>query len=80
MKEELKNTALGSVAGGRLVETKDEGWLVVPDFCKAFPTKEEAEKFKADIRNRRGHGGHRGHHGPQGPMGEHAPDNEYVRD
>lgn len=73
MKEELKNTALGSVAGGRLVETKDEGWLVVPDFCKAFPTKEEAEKFKADIRNRRGH---RGHHGPQGPMGEHAPDNE----
>ena len=78
MKKELESTALGSVAGGRIVETKDGGWLVVPEFCKTFDTKEEAEKWDSEIKTKRGpemqgprgphdHHGHHGHHGPHGP-------------
>lgn len=50
MKEGLKNNSLGNVAGGRVVETKNGEWLVVPDFCRSFSTKEEAEAFDAEMR------------------------------
>ena len=52
MKKELQSVALGDVAGGKVVETKDGVWLVVPSFCKEFSTKEEAEKFEASVREK----------------------------
>lgn len=66
MKKELESTALGNVAGGRVVETKDGGWLVVPEFCKTFGTKEEAEKWVSEIKTKRGSE-------PQGPQGRNEP-------
>lgn len=52
MKKELQSAALGDVAGGKVVETKDGEFLVVPSFCKEFPTREETEKFEAEIREK----------------------------
>ena len=52
MKKELQSAALGDVAGGKVVETKDGEFLVVPSFWNEFPTREEAEKFEAEIREK----------------------------
>lgn len=50
MKKDLQSTALGNVAGGKIVESKDGKWVVVPSFCEEFSTEEEAKKFVESLK------------------------------
>lgn len=43
---ELNEQNLDEVAGGKIVETKDGEFLVLPKHVKGFKTREEAEKVQ----------------------------------
>lgn len=59
---ELDAQSIGDVAGGKIIESKDGEFFAVPDQCKGFKSREEAEHACECMKKCRcDHGKHHGH-------------------
>ncbi len=59
----LNENELDKVAGGKIAETKEGKFILMPPNAKEFTTKEEAEEAEKNFLNsRHDHGHHFGHH------------------